>query len=165
MNSVIVLCSTRNANAPISGGALIVRHEGNQLVYDWSSTNPFEIGWAAFYSDCEHEVEQMQSGHRITLAYNLYVTDRVGWTLQQPNPSVDPSQMVLYEMLKDMLVAPAFLSSGKANHNHFPLWQAHQFLGAPQNIQRSDCPSHLQANECARWGSWSVLLPQICSHQ
>lgn len=150
---------------PTSGGALVVRHDGNQLVYDWSSTDHLEIGWAAFYSDCEHEVEQMQSGHRITLAYNLYVTDRVGWTLQQPNPSVDSSQMVLYQMLKDMLAAPGFLSSGKATPNCFPLWQAHQFSGPPQNIQCSDCPSHPQANKCTRWGSWGILQPQLCSHQ
>jgi len=84
-------------------------------------------GWAAFYSDCEQEVEQMQSGHRITLVYNLHVADRVGWTLQQPKPSVDPSQMVLYQMLKDMLAAPGFLSSGKATPNWFRLWQGHQF--------------------------------------
>lgn len=106
--------------APTSGGALVVQHEGNQLVYDWSSADPLKIGWAAFYIDCELEVEQMQSGHRITLAYNLYVADRVGWTLHQPSPSVDPCQMVLYGMLKSMLSSPGFLRSGKTTPNICP---------------------------------------------
>jgi hypothetical protein len=35
------------------------------------------IQWAAFYSDCEHEVKEVKTGHRITLAYRLYVHERV----------------------------------------------------------------------------------------
>ena len=59
-----------------------MKHEGIELVYDWGEFNILQtqatIGWVAFYSDCEHEVQQMQSGHRITLAYNFYIIDKVG---------------------------------------------------------------------------------------
>ena len=29
------------------------------------------LGFAAFYADCRHEVERVESGHRITLTFNL----------------------------------------------------------------------------------------------
>lgn len=30
------------------------------------------MDWAFFYSDCEHEVEEVTDGTRITVTYNLY---------------------------------------------------------------------------------------------
>ncbi|CAH0057233.1 unnamed protein product [Clonostachys solani] len=57
------------------GGALEVRHNDEVMKFDWASTSEqSELQWAAFYSDCEHEVFPVQSGHRITLTYNLYAT-------------------------------------------------------------------------------------------
>lgn len=40
------------------GGQLIVRHAGHEAVFDWSTSKIQQdaICWAAFYSDCEHEV-------------------------------------------------------------------------------------------------------------
>jgi hypothetical protein len=51
------------------GGVLVVRHDGRAVTYDWSTTddNAPAIKWAAFYSDCEHEVLVVTDGHRITL--------------------------------------------------------------------------------------------------
>ena len=99
------------------GGALVVRHNGTELVYDWSKHSSLnghaKIEWAAFYSDCEHEVMPMQSGHRITLAYNLYVSDRVGWALKQPNCHFNPSLSISYKILRDLLLEPAFMKRGK----------------------------------------------------
>ncbi len=50
------------------------------MSFDWSSNDKAdpEIKWAAFYSDCEHEVHEVTSGHRVTLTYNLYVTRGLG---------------------------------------------------------------------------------------
>jgi hypothetical protein len=56
------------------GGALAVRHRGQEVLFDWSSKKPGSIQWAAFFSDCEHEVLEAMEGHRITLTYNLYWT-------------------------------------------------------------------------------------------
>lgn len=61
------------------GGQLSVNNAGaggQNVVFDWSSdeTEPGEIKWAAFYSDCEHEVHEVTSGHRVTLTYNLFLT-------------------------------------------------------------------------------------------
>ena len=48
-----------------TGGALVTRHQGRQVTFDWSSSTATQ--WAAFYSDVEHEVLPVTSGHRITL--------------------------------------------------------------------------------------------------
>ncbi|KAK4183046.1 putative 2og-fe oxygenase family protein [Podospora australis] len=59
------------------GGELEVRHNDKTISFDWGSaieTGKEEpsIHWAAFYSDCEHEVLPVRSGHRVTLTYNLF---------------------------------------------------------------------------------------------
>ena len=38
-------------------------HGGQELTWDSGSENPGVIKWAAFYSDCEHEVMEVTSGH------------------------------------------------------------------------------------------------------
>ena len=100
----------------VSGGALAVRHDGTELVYDWSTSNSLngntKIEWAAFYSDCEHGVRPVHSGHRVTLAYNLYIADRVGWTVKQPNFHFNPSLSIPYSMLRELLLDPAFMKRG-----------------------------------------------------
>ena len=53
-----------------TGGALVTRHQGREVTFDWSSSTTTH--WAAFFSDVEHEVLPVTSGHRITLTYNLY---------------------------------------------------------------------------------------------
>ncbi|KAK3353720.1 hypothetical protein B0T25DRAFT_608162 [Lasiosphaeria hispida] len=43
------------------------------VLYDWSTSaaGTDAVHWAAFYSDCEHEVGELSQGHRATLTYNL----------------------------------------------------------------------------------------------
>ncbi|EJD46049.1 hypothetical protein AURDEDRAFT_184405 [Auricularia subglabra TFB-10046 SS5] len=57
------------------GGALVLRHDGHGVVHDASQatyTSDTQVSWVAFYSDVEHEVLPVKSGHRVTLTYNLY---------------------------------------------------------------------------------------------
>ena len=91
-----------------SGGALVTRHNGQEIAYDWSSTcdDPLQkVQWAAFYSDVEHEILCVEGGHRVTLTYNLYRCD--GPLLQL---SVNNSPF--YGSLKKALHHPHFLRSG-----------------------------------------------------
>lgn len=84
------------------------------VVFDWSTTDgsePGEIKWAAFYSDCEHEVHEVTSGHRVTLTYNLFLTRGVGH-LAGASPALDSTQLPLYEGLQDALENPGFLRRG-----------------------------------------------------
>ncbi|KAJ1549465.1 hypothetical protein HK405_002630 [Cladochytrium tenue] len=80
---------------PHDGGELVVRSRGanaKETVFDWStdkartamiaapisqtidsgSSQTGCIFWAAFFSDCEHEISPVKDGFRITLVFNLY---------------------------------------------------------------------------------------------
>lgn len=84
-------------------------------MWDWSSKEADEdckaIHWAAFYSDCEHEVLEVQKGHRITLTYNLYIHERIGAVLSR-NPTADPQSYPLFLQAAEMLANPKFLREG-----------------------------------------------------
>ena len=54
-----------------SGGELVVRHLDREVVFDLHSEDPSEVGFAAFYADCVHEVRPVTTGCRLTLVYNL----------------------------------------------------------------------------------------------
>ena len=55
------------------GGELLVNHDSLQHVFDFSkhSTDTSRIQWAAFYSDCIHEVKPIVEGHRVTITYSI----------------------------------------------------------------------------------------------
>jgi hypothetical protein len=73
-----------------TGGQLIIRSPdlSTSVTHDWDSTSSDRLGaaassssssnggcklaWAAMYSDCEHEIKPVTTGHRVTLTYNLY---------------------------------------------------------------------------------------------
>ncbi|KAK4496222.1 hypothetical protein PRZ48_012202 [Zasmidium cellare] len=99
------------------GGQLAVRHtlEGfrQEVVFDWSQTSedPPVVHWAAFYSDCEHEVLQVTSGHRITLTYNLFSTTASGHLAGKSN-ALDPTKLPLYKSLKAALASQRFFPRG-----------------------------------------------------
>ncbi|KAF8463742.1 hypothetical protein DFH94DRAFT_796348 [Russula ochroleuca] len=64
---------------PHEGGALLLRHRGQEWIFDsgkeLAAKDEPSIGYAAFFSDIEHEVAPVISGHRVTLTYNLYFDD------------------------------------------------------------------------------------------
>ena len=103
------------------GGALAVRNVGKELLFDWSTSSENGDGsaerpviqWAAFYSDCEHEVREVVSGHRLTLTYNLFLTRGHGH-LAGSAPMLDPTQLPLYNTLYQALETPGFLRRGQS---------------------------------------------------
>lgn len=90
---------------------MIVQHEGKQVAFDWSHQSASAIQWAAFYSDCEHEIETVTEGERITLTYNLYVTEPVGGSIP-PSLIVDPKSLSLHTFLKELVMEPGFMKEG-----------------------------------------------------
>ena len=91
-----------------TGGALVTRHKGEEKVFDWSSSpeDPLNVVcWAAFFSDVEHEILPVTSGHCLTLTYNLYFDKKSG---SISTPFVDQFQTAL----KEALYSPQFLPSG-----------------------------------------------------
>ncbi|KAM5533678.1 hypothetical protein V8D89_012645 [Ganoderma adspersum] len=60
---------------PHEGGALVLRHEDEEFTFDAAallSGRTSSIAYVAFFSDVEHEVLPVLSGHRVTLTYNLF---------------------------------------------------------------------------------------------
>jgi hypothetical protein len=53
------------------GGELVVQHLGREVVFDLHPEEPSEIGFAAFYADCVHEVRPITAGYRLILVYNM----------------------------------------------------------------------------------------------
>ncbi len=62
--------------SPHSGGELVIKHLGREVVLDPRPEEPSEIGFAAFYADCVHEVRPVKTGYRLTLVYNLRFVDK-----------------------------------------------------------------------------------------
>lgn len=100
------------------GGALEVRHEGNSIAFDWGKGGKSEDGafvqWAAFYSDCEHEVLEVTSGHRLTLTYNLYAI-RGNGLLAGHCQTLDAAQLPLYKQVVDVLKEDSFMTKGMSD--------------------------------------------------
>lgn len=88
------------------GGALEVRHKGKTVAFDWGTLKPdsekASIKWAAFCSDCEHEVLEVTEGHRLTLIYNLHVVRGNGF-LGGYSPALDPPTLPLYKTIRDLV--------------------------------------------------------------
>ncbi len=60
-----------------TGGALCVRFDGKEETIGFAAAvNQYQIPYAAFYADCEHEIEKVTSGYRVCLAYNLIQKER-----------------------------------------------------------------------------------------
>jgi hypothetical protein len=87
-----------------------VRHQGQTMMFDWSGSSK-DIKWAAFYSDCEHEVLEITSGHRITLTYNLYMRRGLG-EIAGHSETLDAHQLPMYEKVKSALAKPDFMAEG-----------------------------------------------------
>jgi hypothetical protein len=78
---------------------------------DWGRENPNAIEWAAFYSDCEHEILEVTDDHRVTLTYNLYISNNVGGVISR-NPTLDVKELPLFTTVKGLLGDKDFLPSG-----------------------------------------------------
>jgi hypothetical protein len=95
------------------GGQLRVARKGKERVHlDKQWFDQGTIRWVAFYSDCEHEVLPVTAGHRITLTYQLYVSECIGGLvqpqLQMPDSKSDP----ICRCIKDMLALSTFMKNG-----------------------------------------------------
>jgi hypothetical protein len=107
---------------PHEGGALILRHRDREWMFDsgreLAAASQSSIGYVAFFSDVEHEVAPVVSGHRVTLTYNLYFDDIIDTV---SSPDVDTEKVSLpqitnehsfHEMFQTLLENPEFLTDG-----------------------------------------------------
>ncbi|MBK7954170.1 MAG: 2OG-Fe(II) oxygenase [Candidatus Accumulibacter sp.] len=79
-----------------SGGELCIRHRDREVCLDLSAPDPSEVAFAAFYTDCRHEVRPITAGCRLVLIYNLI---RHG----QGRPPEPPAYDAEVERVSDLL--------------------------------------------------------------
>ncbi|KAI0302514.1 hypothetical protein BC826DRAFT_965854 [Russula brevipes] len=81
-------------------------HRGQEWSFDsaaeLSTAPPCSIGYVAFFSDVEHEVAPVVSGHRITLTYNLHFDD------DEPAPVTSPEPAPLVQAANERSICAAF---------------------------------------------------------
>ncbi|KAF3055167.1 putative 2og-fe oxygenase family protein [Daldinia childiae] len=133
------------------GGQLEVRHNGKTISFDWSQLdiNCPSIQWAAFYSDCEHEVFQVRSGHRITLTYNLYATRGSGQLTSHPKP-LDLIKVPLYTHMHAIIGQEKFMPKG----GYLGFYTTHSY---PHTTRHFCEPDTLKGLDMAIWECFQAL--------
>lgn len=104
-----------------AGGDLLVRHAGHEERISLCSTEPSALRYAAFYADCEHEVEPVTDGNRLCLVVNLILdgespsapvydqeVDHAAREIRNWFPERNPSQKLVW--LLEHTYTPAGLS-------------------------------------------------------
>jgi hypothetical protein len=102
---------------PHEGGALLLRHRGQEWIFDSGQALAAErepsICYVALFSDIEHEVAPVISGHRVTLTYNLYCDDDLNGPVSARNVHpTPPNEGAFREVFKALLENPEFMASG-----------------------------------------------------
>src|SRR5262249_3562329 len=79
---------------PFEGGRLIVRHGAakQKLAFKEAAAGKAAC-FAAFYADCEHEVERVTYGVRVALAYNLVLKPQPGKPSAAARPTAPVDQL------------------------------------------------------------------------
>ncbi|KAF5672554.1 hypothetical protein FHETE_3688 [Fusarium heterosporum] len=95
-----------------NGGELAVRHGGREIVFDWAPRSTDTVQWAAFFSDCEHEVLQVTEGHRLTLTYNLFWTSYGPASMSDHLQALDQESLPFFAALEKLLANKEFLQKG-----------------------------------------------------
>jgi hypothetical protein len=108
---------------PHEGGALVLRHAGKEWTFDSASLvashQKPHVGFIAFFSDVEHEVTRIVSGHRVTLTYNIYKEERgIGQTKGQRDVELE---RVFRELLGDTSFMPEGGNLGFGLRHQYPI--------------------------------------------
>ncbi|KAI9331731.1 hypothetical protein BDR26DRAFT_662449 [Obelidium mucronatum] len=111
--------------------------------FDWGasteakdSTNTHLIQWAAFFSDCPHEISPIVSGTRITLTYNLFKRNPAEKVLLDAEMSL-PRDCTLLTKFKTHLSEQSFFEHGAVLMFHCQ----HAYQVAQQPAATPDSPS------------------------
>ncbi|KAG8902269.1 hypothetical protein FRB99_004688 [Tulasnella sp. 403] len=100
---------------PYEGGELVLRHGKETATIDWSTKGRdgnTNLPWAFFYADVEHEILPIKSGHRLTVAYDVYSTEKVQYTDPGTVASTRLEDTQLYGTLRVALGSAEFLPQG-----------------------------------------------------
>jgi hypothetical protein len=101
---------------PHTGGALVLRHDKCEWTLDsgaeLAAPNEPKVAYAAFFSNVEHEVLPVTSGHRVTITYNLYWDRSTGVPDAAAEAARAQDEATLAEALAALLRSPDILPEG-----------------------------------------------------
>ena len=116
---------------PHEGGALVLRHSDEEFTFDAAallSKRPSSIAYVAFFSDVEHEVLPVVSGHRVTLTYNLFFGQPApssGLEVLRPlHTNASAVKDALAALLDDVTFMPRGGTLGFGLRHHYPFPKA-----------------------------------------
>ncbi|KAF2472367.1 uncharacterized protein BDR25DRAFT_283777 [Lindgomyces ingoldianus] len=137
------------------GGQLIVRHRGHSTTFDWSKSSN-SLQWAAFYTDCEHEVLEVTSGHRLVFTYKLCVSRGLG-DLAGNCDVINFQQLPLYQKVKETLVNSEFMPKG----GHLG-WKCSHAYAHGTNAGAAALPTVLKGSDMAIYEVFRSLDLPVC---
>lgn len=109
--SLVIVFATAHA-----GGSLLFRHKNKEWSFDSAAEvtqSTSSVGFAAFYSDVEHEVTPVTFGHRVTLTYNLYLDNKSPISISNAATRLtDPMYGSLRAAFEEALADISFLPDG-----------------------------------------------------
>ncbi|KAG9308471.1 hypothetical protein JVU11DRAFT_11813 [Chiua virens] len=115
---------------PHEGGQLVLRQDEKEWTIDsadnFANAKVPSACYVAFYSDIEHEVLPVSSGHRVTLTYNLYRAP----TLPAISPFLTPQLLTLKRALVDLVNDKSTLPNG----GYLGFGLVHEYVHTGQNI-------------------------------
>lgn len=134
------------------GGTLSVSHEDTEVLYDWTGEASQEtIQWAAFYSDCIHEVSEVTWGHRLTLTYNLFLMPRND-LLTGTKHGLNSEQLTLTRIFREILADPRAMADG----GRLGIWLSYMYPYTVGNLIDL-MPRSLKGSDMAIYESISAL--------
>ncbi|KAF9440409.1 hypothetical protein P691DRAFT_780089 [Macrolepiota fuliginosa MF-IS2] len=121
------------------GGNLLLRHRDREFKFDapglLKDSPPLSAAYVAFYSDVEHEVLEVTSGHRITITFNLYY-DPFRTAPVLPEAKLKIPENPFTTVLRDYFRDAAFIR----NHNYLGFGLEYAY---PKRADEYDTWKHL----------------------
>ncbi|KZV64358.1 hypothetical protein PENSPDRAFT_757294 [Peniophora sp. CONT] len=126
-----------------TGGALVFRHRGREWTFDSAAAVHHDgapaFGYAAFYSDVEHEVLPVTSEYRVTVTYNLYFDDIEDDTQPMSTSAAADDDPAFASRLGRLLDDPLFLPQGGylgfGLRHSYPLQLTEEFYPTEKGLQ------------------------------
>ncbi|KAI1954612.1 hypothetical protein LOZ59_004814 [Ophidiomyces ophidiicola] len=133
----------------------------DSVEFAWDKKAVSDIQWAAFYSDCELEIERVTEGHRVTLTYNLFITEPVAAGIIQPS-LIDPCSLPLYGHLDSLLSSPRFMNKGGVigiycSHSYPHTSDEAEYL-LPRKLKGSDMAIYAALKSLGLWVTVRPIL-------
>lgn len=139
---------------PHEGGELVLRPAGGtEYTFDSGSAlvpGKPRVGYAAFFSDVEHEVLPVTEGHRITLTYNLYYgEERKMLTPESVSTRMTQCKGLLTELLQSKKVLPkgGLLCFGMKHAYPVSVGEEEEFSQAHQVLKGADRLLYVTLNQ------------------